>query len=203
MRLDEALDHAEPAIRTFRELGSRWELASALGDRGAIHRMAGRFDDAEADLREAFVLCRDLRERALVTWTAAELARISAMRGDTSGARQILADPATSPADGEPGSVTAVLMAAAVLALAEGDRETALAKSLAALETESGHRGVPNARAGLIWWLGNVFEPEAAGGAEALERARELLENHHWRQALAEPELARELGLDEVPGLRP
>ena len=73
LRLDEALEHAEPAIRTFRELGARWELASALGDRGAIHRMAGRFEDAEADLREAFVLCRDLQERALVTWTAAEL----------------------------------------------------------------------------------------------------------------------------------
>lgn len=194
MRLDEALDHAEAAIRTFRELGSRWELASALGDRGAIHRMAGRSEEAEDDLREAFVLCRDLRERALVTWTAAELARISATRGDTAGARQVLSDPITSLADGDPGSVTALLMAAAVLALVEGDRETALIKSLAALEAESGHRGVPNARAGLIWWVGNVFDPEAAGGAEALEQARALLEDHHWRQALAEPGLAHDLG---------
>ena len=39
MRLDEALEHSELAIRTFRELGSRWELASAFGDRSAaIHR---------------------------------------------------------------------------------------------------------------------------------------------------------------------
>ena len=82
-------------IRTFRELGARWELASALGDRGAIHRVAGRLEDAEVDdLREAFVLCRDLKERALVTWTAAELARVLSMQGDTAGARQVLGDPA-------------------------------------------------------------------------------------------------------------
>ena len=97
-------EHAELAIRTFRELGARWELASALGDRGAVHRVAGRLEDAEADAREAFVLCRDLQERALVTWTAAELARILAMQGDTaSGAREILADPAARLAEGEPG----------------------------------------------------------------------------------------------------
>ena len=85
MRLDEGLKHSEAAIRTFRELGARWELASALGDRGATYRLAGRLEEAETDLREAFVLCRDLQERALVTWTAAELARILATRGDLVG----------------------------------------------------------------------------------------------------------------------
>jgi class 3 adenylate cyclase/tetratricopeptide (TPR) repeat protein len=190
MRLDDALEHAEPAIRTFRELGSRWELASALGDRGAIHRMAGHFEEAEIDLREAFVLCRDLQERALVTWTAAELARILAVRGDTAGARQVLADPSSTLADGEPGSESALLMAGAVLALAERDRETALIKSVAALDSESGPRGVPNARAGLVWWIGSLFGSEEAGGAAAVEAARGLLEAHHWAQALCEPERA-------------
>ncbi len=47
MRLDEALDHAGSAIRTFRELGARWELAGALGDRGAAYRVAGRLEEAE------------------------------------------------------------------------------------------------------------------------------------------------------------
>ena len=87
MRLDEALDHAESAIRTFRELGRSVELARALGERGAIYQVAGRLEEAESDLREAFVLCRDLQERALISWTAAELARILAMRGDPSAAR--------------------------------------------------------------------------------------------------------------------
>ena len=85
MRLDEALEHAEQAVSTLRELGARWELASALGDRGAIHRLAGRLEEGERDLREAFILCRDLQERALVTWTAAELAKVQALRGDTGG----------------------------------------------------------------------------------------------------------------------
>ena len=198
MRLDEALEHSEPAIRTFRELGSRWELASALGDRGAIHRMAGRLEDAETDLREAFVLCRDLKERALVTWTAAELARILAMRGDAAAARQVLVDPSTSLADGEPGSVTSLLVAGSVLALAERDPKTALAKSLGALEEESGPRGVPNARAGLVWWVGSLFGASEAGGPEAVEQARALLVARHWDQALTEPELA----LDLAPDLR-
>jgi class 3 adenylate cyclase/tetratricopeptide (TPR) repeat protein len=199
MRLDEALEHSEPAIRTFRELGSRWELASSLGDRGAIHRMAGRLEEAENDLREAFVLCRDLQERALVTWTAAELVRILALRGDTSSARKVLSDPSTLLADGEQGSATALLMAGAVLALAEGDRETALAKSIAAIEAESGPRGAPNARAGLIWWVGKVFGADAAGGAEVLEGARAALEAHHWLQALHEPDLAADLDSSLAP----
>ena len=92
LQLDAAMEHADAAVRTLRELGARWELASALGERGAIHRLAGRLEDAEQDLREALVLCRDLRERALVGWTAAELARTLTARGDTSTAEELLAD---------------------------------------------------------------------------------------------------------------
>jgi hypothetical protein len=38
-------------------------------------------------------LRRDLNERALITWTASELARTLAMQGDVGGARSVLADP--------------------------------------------------------------------------------------------------------------
>ncbi|MGB7804718.1 MAG: AAA family ATPase [Actinomycetota bacterium] len=194
LRLDEALEHAELAIRTFRELGARWELASALGDRGAVHRVAGRLDDAEVDAREAFILCRDLQERALVTWTAAELARVLSMQGDTGSAREILADPVARLAEGEPGSVTALLAAESVLALAEGDREIARSKAEAAIEAESGPRGVPNGLAGQRWWAGSLFGPDAAGGQPVLDGARRTLEDHHCLQALREPELAADLG---------
>ena len=136
LRLEEGLEHAEAAIRTFRELGARWELASALGDRGSIHRLAGRLDEAETDLREAFVLCRDLQERALVTWTAAELARILALRGDSTSARQVLADPSARLADGDPGSSTALLTAECVVALAEEDDPTARSKARSAIQAE-------------------------------------------------------------------
>lgn len=193
MRLDEALAHAEAAVGTLRELGARWELASALGDRGSIHRLAGRLEEAESDLREAFVLCRDLKERALVTWTAAELAKILALRGDPSAARQILNDPSARISAGEPGSATALLSAEAFVALAEGDRETARTRSVAAIEAEQGPNGVPNARAAQIWWTARLFGEESAGGPQAVAAARELLERHGWLQALAEPDLTVEL----------
>ena len=193
MRLDEALAHAELAVGALRELGARWELASALGDRGAIQRLAGRLEGAETDMREAFILCRDLKERALVTWTAAELAKILALRGDTSAARQILSDPSARIAAGEPGSSTALLTAEAVVALAEGDPETAETKSLLSIEAERGPNGVPNALAGQVWWTARLFGDEAAGGSEVVQNARELLESNGWLQALAEPDLAADL----------
>jgi tetratricopeptide (TPR) repeat protein len=189
LRLDEGLEHAEAAIRTFRELGARWELASALGDRGSIHRLAGRLDEAETDLREAFVLCRDLQERALVTWTAAELARILAMRGDSTSARQVLADPSARLADGDPGSSTALLTAECVVAHLEGDGPTARSKGRSAIEAEAGPGGVANMHAAQVWWSARLFGPDEAGGDDAVRAAHDLLERHHWLQALREPDL--------------
>ncbi len=188
LRLEEGLEHAEAAIRTFRELGARWELASALGDRGSIHRLAGRLDEAETDLREAFVLCRDLQERALVTWTAAELARILALRGDSTSARQVLADPSARLADGDPGSSTALLTAECVVALAEEDDPTARSKARSAIQAEAAG-SVANMHAAQVWWSARLFGPDEAGGDDAVRAAHELLERHHWRQALREPDL--------------
>jgi hypothetical protein len=130
----------------------------------------------------------------LVTWTAAELARILAMQGDTAGARVVLVDPVARLAEGEPGSVTALLAAESVLALAEGDRETARNKAQAAIEAESGPHGVPNGLAGQRWWAGRLFGPDAAGGQDLVDQARTTLETHHCHQALREPELAADLG---------
>jgi len=193
LRLDEATEHAEVAIRTFRELGARWELASALGNRGSIHRMAGRLEDAESDLREAFVLCRDLRERALVTSIAAELARIVAAQGDPSAARQVLTDPSTMLFDGDASASTALLTAECVVALVEGDDSTARAKATLAIETEAGLGGVPNLHAAQVWWAARLFGSGDAGGEEAAAEARETLERHHWMQALREPDMVADL----------
>jgi tetratricopeptide (TPR) repeat protein len=192
MRLDEALEHADEAVTGLRELGARWELAGALGDRGAIHRMAGRLDEAERDLREAFLLCRDLQERALVTWTAAELARTLAARGDPAAARGVLDDPVVRTAEGEPGTESALLAAECVVALAESDLPTARSKAAAAVEAERGPRGVPNAYAAHVWWAGTLFGPEIAGGADVVDQAERLLAQNGWHQALAEPDLVRE-----------
>ena len=193
LELDEALEYADEAVIGLRELGARWELAGALGDRGSIHRVAGRLEQAEGDLREAFLLCRDLQERALVTWTAAELARTLAARGDPGGARSVLDDPIARTAEGEPGSASALLVAECVVALAESDLPTARAKAAAAVEAERGPRGGPNAFAANVWWAGSLFEAEIVGGDEVLEEARDRLARNGWRQALAEPDLVRDL----------
>jgi class 3 adenylate cyclase/tetratricopeptide (TPR) repeat protein len=189
LRLEQALAHADASIRIFRELGARWELASSLGDRGAIHRLAGRLDAAELDLREAFVLCQDLKERALVTWTAAELARTLAAQGDAAGARGVLADPLARIAEGEPAGATALALGEAVTAIAEGDRPGARTRSLEALAAVSTPPIAPNPHAAVVWWVGSLFGPEAAGGTKAVDEARELLERNGWGQALLEPGL--------------
>ena len=190
--LDEAVEHADAAVVGFRGLGARWELAAALADRGAIHRLAGRNEEALVDLREAFGLCRELNERALVTPTAAELARTLGLAGDLTAARTVLDDPFSRMAEQEPAAGTSLLLAEAAIALAEHDREVALAKSIAALERTSSGPIVPNERAAVVWWTGSLFGAEAVGGQEALEGARDTLERNGWQQALREPELLGE-----------
>jgi tetratricopeptide (TPR) repeat protein len=192
MRLDEAQQHSDAAIRTFRELGARWELASAIGDRGTIHRLQGDLEAAEEDLRESFRLCRELGERALVTWTASELARLLVVRGDLAGARQMLDDPASRLSAAESGASADLLFAEATLALAEGERDVAVDRALSGVRAERDRAGggPPNPVAARIWWVGALLGEEAAGGADTLERARNRLERVHWRQALHEPEVA-------------
>jgi tetratricopeptide (TPR) repeat protein len=191
LRLEDAIDHADAAVRILRELGARWELASVLGDRGAAYRVAGKLDSAELDLREAFVLCRDLKERALVTWTAAELARTLAAQGDVAGARAVLADPLARIAEGEPGGASVLAIADAVAALAEGDPVGARHRSLEALTVESTPPLLANPQAAAVWWVARLFGPEAAGGDGRIDEARDTLERNGWRQALREPDLVQ------------
>ena len=190
MRLEEALDHASASIRTFRELDARWELASALGDRGSIHRIAERLDDAGTDLREAYRLCRDLKERSLVTWTAAELARVLLARGEVGAARQVLEEPHARLAAAEPGSLSSLLSAEAAVALEERDPEGARAKAREALDVQRA-QGWRNFVAAQVWWTGRIFGADLVGGAEELETAHGILEAAHWAQALHEPGLVR------------
>jgi tetratricopeptide (TPR) repeat protein len=187
-RLETAEEHADVAVRTLRELGARWELAGALGERGAIRRLAGRLDDAETDLREAYALCRDLRERALVSWTVAELARTLALRGDLVAARDILDEPVARIGDTETGSSSSMLLAEATLAYLWHDPEMARARSEEALRLVEA-LSLPNETAAVIAWLGGLFGAGAAGGDGSLDEARDLLQSNGWLQALREPEL--------------
>src|SRR5207244_173149 len=74
--------HLGEAAATFRDLGARWELASALGEVGEVLRLMGDLPAAEKSFREALDLCRKLGERSLIDWTAGQLVRVYLAMGD-------------------------------------------------------------------------------------------------------------------------
>jgi class 3 adenylate cyclase/tetratricopeptide (TPR) repeat protein len=192
MRLDEAERHLDDAVDGFRELGARWELASALTSRGIARRLAGEMEGAVKDLREAFKLCRDLKERSIITWTAAALAKALIDDGDPAGARRVLAEAAEVANTGGPAPEAWLDYAGVEILLAEGERDDALekARGILAFEREDGTDKDVAAR---VWWIAEIFGVEAAGGADEVERARELLERTHSEQALREPSLVRSM----------
>jgi class 3 adenylate cyclase/tetratricopeptide (TPR) repeat protein len=185
-RLDEALPHLDQAVEAFRELGSRWELASALTSRGILHRLAGRVPAAVKDLREGYGICREVKERSIVTWTASALALALVATGDVKGARGLLREAASVANPEGPATMEWLREAEFWVLLAEGDRDAALerATELARKARDQGH---PKDTAAWIWRVGRVFGPEAAGGEEEVSAARGLLESVHLLQALREP----------------
>jgi class 3 adenylate cyclase/tetratricopeptide (TPR) repeat protein len=188
-RLDEALPHLNESVKGFRELDARWEIASAVGDRGTVHRLEGRLPQAESDLREALALCRELNERVLVTWTASELARILLARGELDEARSVLSEPsARLGAEVDPQALGSILAAEALLALAEGDPDRARERAEMALQAAR-----PKARnelASWTWWVGRLFGADSVGGEERVEWARRTLQSSGWIQHLREPDWA-------------
>jgi hypothetical protein len=150
--------------------------------------VSGRPEEAVRDLREALRLCRELKERSILDWTAGTLVDALVTAGDTKSARQILEDAAgwSTWDDGGPDQLQ---VAEVRLLLAEGDREASLERARTLLE---GYRTLrrPKDTAGFTWWVGSVFGADAAGGEAEMQRAKELLETTHWIQALHEPELA-------------
>ncbi|HET6770899.1 MAG TPA: tetratricopeptide repeat protein [Actinomycetota bacterium] len=188
-KLDEALPHFNESVKVFRDLDARWEIASAVGDRGTVHRIAGRLGQAETDLREALALCRELNERVLVTWTASELARILLAQGEIEAARTALTEPAARlAAEADPQALASLLAAESLLALAEGDKDQARERAVAALEAARPQSR--NELASWIWWVGSLFGAEAVGGENRIEWARQTLESAGWTQHLREPEWA-------------
>jgi tetratricopeptide (TPR) repeat protein len=183
-RLEEALPFEHDAVRTFRDLAARWELASTLGDRGAVFRLLGDLDRAEEDLREALKLCLDLGDRSLIGWTAGELARVRLAQGDTSGAQEALQQPRAGTVEDQ----VSMRSAEALMLRATGDTERARAIASRLLQDEAteGHR---NYVAAWIWWVGRLFGEDVAGGVAAVEEAGRTLEAAHWVQSLREPDL--------------
>ena len=194
MQLDEALLSADEAVTGLRELGARRELAGALGGRGSIHRVSGRLDDAERDLREAFLLCRDLHERALLARAAAELGRTLAARGDVAAARTRLGRPGCAYRGGR----ARIVVIAAGRRIPRGDR--GIGPSDGPREGRGGDRGGARApgTAERAWpptcgGRRNCSVPRWPAARRPSTESRERLERNGWNQALAEPGLVRDL----------
>ncbi len=190
-RLPEALASMDRAVLTFRELGARWEVASALGDRGNVRRLMGDLETAEEDVRETIRMSRELGERSLITWTVDRLVLILILRGDLQGARAELADLVASVDPDDSSFRESLLMSEALVALAEGSTDTARDRAMGLFETH--HRAAKrNEVAATTWWIGRLFGSDAAGGEEALEDARRTLEEAGWHQFVREPEMLLE-----------
>jgi class 3 adenylate cyclase/tetratricopeptide (TPR) repeat protein len=186
-RLEEAGPHLDVAVEAMRELETRWELASSLTSRGILRRLSRRSGEAVKDLREAFRICRDLKERSILAWTASALAQASVDAGDLETAREALLEAAAVGAE-SPSSRAWLAAAEVVLLLAEGERDAARERAMDVLRLYE-ERGRRKDLAQRRWWNARVFGPDAAGGVEEMDRARELLEALHWEQALREPDL--------------
>ena len=187
-QLDDAFRYLDEAVKTFRDLGARWELASTIGDRGHVHMLAGRLAEAERDVRESLRICRALGEKSLLLWTVRELAQIVLMRGEAGEARHVLEQPLDAAL--EQWSRVGFMWSNALVALVEGDRERGRALAAEALDTErrSGHR---NPLAASVWWAASLFDDEAAGGPEQVDAARRTLEEAHWLHAIEEPKVVQ------------
>ena len=109
-------------------------------------------------------------------------------RGDTPGARRVLAEAAQVTNAGGPAPEEWLDYAGVEVLLAEGERDEALEKALEILAYER-KDGTEKDIAARVWWISEIFGPDAAGGAETVERARDLLERTHSEQALREPTL--------------
>jgi tetratricopeptide (TPR) repeat protein len=188
LRLEAAEVHAAEAVEAFRALGARWELASALTSMGIVRRLARRTPEAVADLREARRLCVELKEQSIIRWTSASLAKALLDADDPGAARRVLDE---SGATAGSAALTEWPVAHAELLLVEGDREGALEQAAEILraQLEGGHGKDVAAQ---IWWIAELFGPEAAGGAGEVRRAREVIESTHYLQAVREAELVLE-----------
>jgi len=188
MRLADAESHLDAAVDAFRALGARWELASALTSRGIARRLAGEADEAVKDLLEAYRICRELKERSIITWTAAALARAHVSAGDPAAARRVLEETASIASEETAATEEWLDYADVEILVAEGERDAALERALSILRYERGE-GSSKDVAARVWWISQVFGVEAAGGEEEVERARELLERTQMLQPFREAEL--------------
>jgi tetratricopeptide (TPR) repeat protein len=186
MDLERARPAIDEALRTYRDLGARWEVASTLADAALIGRLQGRFDEAQGLLEEGFEICRGLGERNLTAWGVGDLVYLLVLRGRVDAAAEVFRRH-RAELEREPPPRVTTASARMVIDFARGRRQEAedQARWIFDRRRESGAR---NNVAAAAWWNGRLFGPGSVGGEEALEQARRTLEAAHWRYALEEPD---------------
>jgi class 3 adenylate cyclase/tetratricopeptide (TPR) repeat protein len=187
MRLDEAMAVLDPAVQTFRDLDARWELASTIGDRGQVHRLAGRLDQAEADFKEAVSICRRIGEKSLITWTAGQLVLVLLAKGDRKAARRLVEDPSIQGSPNDRGAQIDLRTSQALVDLADGDRNRAEPRLLKGLELIRSE-GLPNPTAARVVVVAALLGSDAAGGEEQVAEARQRLEQTGWLSSIVDAE---------------
>ena len=178
---------ADPA-RARRPVGAGERARRARRDRIGS---PGRLDEAELDLREAFVLCRDLKERALVTLDGrrarADARRAGRRRGRARGPRRSARAHRRGRARGRErardrgggGGAGRGRPRGGAAPVARGARGRVRRR-----------RCSPTARRGRVVGRPSV-RPRGRRRGAAIDEARELLERNGWRQALREPDLVQ------------
>jgi len=151
-----------------------------------IHRYQARFPEAEADLRQALEICRQLGERSLVAWTASELVRVLLLEGDDAGARRTFEESTPILVTDEPGTRLTASFTEILLALADGDRERAANIGRSALDASVGEWR--NVLASRVWWIGQLVGSDAVGGDAVMDDARATLEAAQWIASIREPD---------------
>jgi tetratricopeptide (TPR) repeat protein len=191
LELEDAHRSTDQSIRTFHDLGARWEEASALSDRGTIRRLLGDLDGAERDLRETIRMSNELGERTMLTWTVDRLVLVLVMKGEFAKARAELTEANASIDPDDPTFTDTFLMSDVLLLLVEGDLEAARERAKALLDAMRAD-DLRNEIATTTWWVARLFGPDAVGGEDVAEEARATLEKAGWVQFVQDPELVLE-----------
>lgn len=124
-RYNEAIAAFERALATKRELGDRAGIRSCLLNLGLALSKNKRYDEAEGALQESLAIARSLGQTSGQGWCLAACAEVSIRRGNSSKAREWLADAAQLE-EALPKPIRADLtLLRAELAILGGDGQTA------------------------------------------------------------------------------
>ena len=146
-RLNAAHRSLELAVPGLRSAGDQMWLKRALANRGLVHARRNRFAAAQADLREALQLNRDLGLGLSVAFVEQNLGWVATLRGDVPGALEHL-DRAERTLRDMGAQTGFLLQDRAVLLLSVGlvtEARAVAGQALRALERERQRIAVPDA----------------------------------------------------------